>query len=171
MRPFLDKIHTFLSLSGPHLGMLYPTSSLVSTGKYRNKENRNLLFSRQNFLFWTLICLFVVFVPFFVCLLLLLMTALATVTSCTESVPSSALALLFLALVYKTSAKLGRKSPRVVVWELGKSFLGIGGWEWELAHSLQTLSDLQYQLGQENDSGAGNFIARLGKLCLVKIWC
>lgn len=33
MRPFLDKIHTFLSLSGPHLGMLYPTSSLVSTGK------------------------------------------------------------------------------------------------------------------------------------------
>ena len=32
MRPFLDKIHTFLSLSGPHLGMLYPTSSLVSTG-------------------------------------------------------------------------------------------------------------------------------------------
>lgn len=32
MRPFLDKVHTFLSLSGPHLGMLYPTSSLVSTG-------------------------------------------------------------------------------------------------------------------------------------------
>lgn len=33
LRPFLDKVHTFLSLSGPHLGMLYPTSSLVSTGK------------------------------------------------------------------------------------------------------------------------------------------
>lgn len=32
LRPFLDKIHTFLSLSGPHLGMLFPTSSLVSTG-------------------------------------------------------------------------------------------------------------------------------------------
>ena len=29
---------------------------------------------------------------------------------------------------------------------------GMGG---ELARSLQTLSDLQYQLGQENDSGAG----------------
>ena len=40
MRPFLDKIHTFLSLSGPHLGMLYPTSSLVSTGKNCHAQNR-----------------------------------------------------------------------------------------------------------------------------------
>eukprot|EP00794_Sanderia_malayensis_P004689 gene4689-5304_t len=30
--PFRGRLHTFLSLSGPHLGMLYQTSSLVSTG-------------------------------------------------------------------------------------------------------------------------------------------
>ncbi|MGH0166476.1 UNVERIFIED_CONTAM: hypothetical protein FKN15_072116 [Acipenser sinensis] len=31
-RYYLNKLHTFLSLSGPHLGMLYNTSTLVSTG-------------------------------------------------------------------------------------------------------------------------------------------
>jgi len=30
--PYRNRFHTFLSLSGPHLGMLYHTSSLVSTG-------------------------------------------------------------------------------------------------------------------------------------------
>eukprot|EP00118_Oscarella_pearsei_P011339 m.75693 g.75693 ORF g.75693 m.75693 type:complete len:973 (+) comp35946_c1_seq2:295-3213(+) len=32
--PLLDKMHTFLSLSGPHLGMLYNPNSLVSTGMW-----------------------------------------------------------------------------------------------------------------------------------------
>ena len=31
--PYRGRFHTFLSLSGPHLGMLYHTSSLVSTGE------------------------------------------------------------------------------------------------------------------------------------------
>lgn len=32
-RYYLNKLHTFLSLSGPHLGTLYNNSTLVSTGK------------------------------------------------------------------------------------------------------------------------------------------
>lgn len=32
-RYYLNKLHTFLSLSGPHLGTLYNNSALVSTGK------------------------------------------------------------------------------------------------------------------------------------------
>lgn len=32
-RYYLSKLHTFLSLSGPHLGTLYNNSALVSTGK------------------------------------------------------------------------------------------------------------------------------------------
>lgn len=34
MRPLLPRLHTFLSLSGPHLGTLYNTSGLVNMGKW-----------------------------------------------------------------------------------------------------------------------------------------
>lgn len=34
MKPFLNKLHTFLSLSGPHLGTLYNNSGLVNMGKW-----------------------------------------------------------------------------------------------------------------------------------------
>jgi len=34
MKHLLPKMHTFLSLSGPHLGTLYNTSGLVNMGKY-----------------------------------------------------------------------------------------------------------------------------------------
>lgn len=33
LRPLLSRLHTFLSLSGPHLGTLYNTSGLVNAGK------------------------------------------------------------------------------------------------------------------------------------------
>lgn len=33
MRSLLPRLHTFLSLSGPHLGTLYNTSGLVNMGK------------------------------------------------------------------------------------------------------------------------------------------
>lgn len=33
MKPYLGKLHTFLSLSGPHLGTLYNSSGLVNAGK------------------------------------------------------------------------------------------------------------------------------------------
>lgn len=33
MRPLLPRLHTFLSLSGPHLGTLYNSSGLVNMGK------------------------------------------------------------------------------------------------------------------------------------------
>lgn len=32
MRPLLPRLHTFLSLSGPHLGTLYNSSGLVNMG-------------------------------------------------------------------------------------------------------------------------------------------
>lgn len=32
MKPYLTKLHTFLSLSGPHLGTLYNNSGLVNMG-------------------------------------------------------------------------------------------------------------------------------------------
>ncbi|KAJ2943659.1 hypothetical protein O0L34_g16771 [Tuta absoluta] len=34
MKPFLGKLHTFLSLSGPHLGTLYNSSGLVNAGMW-----------------------------------------------------------------------------------------------------------------------------------------
>lgn len=34
MRPLLSKLHTFLSLSGPHLGTLYNSSGLVNMGTH-----------------------------------------------------------------------------------------------------------------------------------------
>lgn len=36
LRPLLPRLHTFLSLSGPHLGTLYNTSGLVNAGKIEN---------------------------------------------------------------------------------------------------------------------------------------
>ena len=33
MRPLLPRLHTFLSLSGPHLGTIYNSSGLVNMGK------------------------------------------------------------------------------------------------------------------------------------------
>lgn len=33
---YLSRLHTFLSLSGPHLGTLYNSSALVNTGKCQN---------------------------------------------------------------------------------------------------------------------------------------
>ena len=38
-RYYLNKLHTFLSLSGPHLGTLYNNSTLVSTGKTLSSLN------------------------------------------------------------------------------------------------------------------------------------
>jgi Putative serine esterase (DUF676) len=35
MRPLLPRLHTFLSLSGPHLGTLYNSSGLVNMGEWR----------------------------------------------------------------------------------------------------------------------------------------
>lgn len=37
LRPLLSRLHTFLSLSGPHLGTLYNTSGLVNAGKIQIK--------------------------------------------------------------------------------------------------------------------------------------
>lgn len=34
MKPLLSRLHTFLSLSGPHLGTLYNSSGLVNMGKF-----------------------------------------------------------------------------------------------------------------------------------------
>lgn len=36
MRPLLPRLHTFLSLSGPHLGTLYNSSGLVNMGENVN---------------------------------------------------------------------------------------------------------------------------------------
>lgn len=41
MRPLLSRLHTFLSLSGPHLGTLYNSSGLVNMGKNNNIFLRN----------------------------------------------------------------------------------------------------------------------------------
>jgi pimeloyl-ACP methyl ester carboxylesterase len=35
MRPLLSRLHTFLSLSGPHLGTLYNNSNIVAMGKIK----------------------------------------------------------------------------------------------------------------------------------------
>ena len=51
MRHFVDKVHTLLSLSGPHLGMLYPTSSLVSTGETNDTFDLLVLFQISIFRF------------------------------------------------------------------------------------------------------------------------
>lgn len=38
MRALLSRLHTFLSLSGPHLGTLYNSSGLVNMGELINKK-------------------------------------------------------------------------------------------------------------------------------------
>lgn len=38
MRPLLPRLHTFLSLSGPHLGTLYNSSGLVNMGMQNKRE-------------------------------------------------------------------------------------------------------------------------------------
>ncbi|XP_028399377.1 protein FAM135B-like isoform X3 [Dendronephthya gigantea] len=46
MEPYIELFHTFLSLSGPHLGMVHHTSSLVSTGMWllqKWKKSESLL--------------------------------------------------------------------------------------------------------------------------------
>jgi hypothetical protein len=61
-RPLVDRLHTFLSLSGPHLGMLYHTNSIVNTGiwlaqKWKKSESlaqlalRDHSDPRQSFLY------------------------------------------------------------------------------------------------------------------------
>jgi hypothetical protein len=42
MKPLLPKLHTFLSLSGPHLGTLYNSSGLVNMGKSIAKNIKEL---------------------------------------------------------------------------------------------------------------------------------
>lgn len=46
LEPYLDKLHTFLSLSGPHLGQLYNSSTIVNTGMWlmqKWKKSNSLL--------------------------------------------------------------------------------------------------------------------------------
>ncbi|XP_063968597.1 protein FAM135A-like [Lytechinus pictus] len=46
LEPFLGKLHTFLSLSGPHLGQLYNSSTIVNTGMWlmqKWKKSNSLL--------------------------------------------------------------------------------------------------------------------------------
>ncbi|XP_030854409.1 protein FAM135A-like [Strongylocentrotus purpuratus] len=46
LEPFLGKLHTFLSLSGPHLGQLYNSSTIVKTGMWlmqKWKKSNSLL--------------------------------------------------------------------------------------------------------------------------------
>ncbi|XP_071485952.1 protein FAM135A-like [Diadema antillarum] len=46
LQPFQDKLHTFLSLSGPHLGQLYNSSTIVNTGMWlmqKWKKSNSLL--------------------------------------------------------------------------------------------------------------------------------
>lgn len=33
MKPMLSKLHTYVSLASPHVGSLFPSSQIVSTGK------------------------------------------------------------------------------------------------------------------------------------------
>lgn len=46
MRPLLPRLHTFLSLSGPHLGTIYNSSGLVNMGTDENLTY--LIFSYAN---------------------------------------------------------------------------------------------------------------------------
>lgn len=39
MRPLLPRLHTFLSLSGPHLGTMYNSSGLVNMGMLKRHKN------------------------------------------------------------------------------------------------------------------------------------
>lgn len=46
-RYYLNKLHTFLSLSGPHLGTLYNNSTLVSTGKSSTPSLLSKIYQRH----------------------------------------------------------------------------------------------------------------------------
>ena len=52
MRPFLPKLHTFLSFSGPHLGTLYNSSGLVNMGIYTIVYN----FCKFHYILRTIFC-------------------------------------------------------------------------------------------------------------------
>lgn len=62
---YLNKLHTFLSLSGPHLGTLYNSSALVNTGE---RQKSWLYFQRFHILVSLLVadvfCLFIFCVCF-----------------------------------------------------------------------------------------------------------
>lgn len=45
MRPLLPRLHTFLSLSGPHLGTLYNNSGLVNMGEWSRNQVRLIIIS------------------------------------------------------------------------------------------------------------------------------
>lgn len=47
MRPLLPRLHTFLSLSGPHLGTLYNSSGLVNMGKTKDFSLNNFIVFNQ----------------------------------------------------------------------------------------------------------------------------
>lgn len=47
---YLSKLHTFLSLSGPHLGTLYNSSALVNTGEIKFTNPSLMSLSLQTFL-------------------------------------------------------------------------------------------------------------------------
>lgn len=50
MRPLLPRLHTFLSLSGPHLGTIYNSSGLVNMGKETRETNISECFPTCNLL-------------------------------------------------------------------------------------------------------------------------
>lgn len=47
---YLSRLHTFLSLSGPHLGTLYNSSALVNTGNSSKADYQQLSCCRNNIL-------------------------------------------------------------------------------------------------------------------------
>lgn len=49
LKPFLGKMHTFLSLSGPHLGTLYNPSGLVNAGTLFDVDNNEDLNPKTNY--------------------------------------------------------------------------------------------------------------------------
>lgn len=50
LRPLLPRLHTFLSLSGPHLGTLYNTSGLVNAGKLHYLKSWIVSYFLKNFI-------------------------------------------------------------------------------------------------------------------------
>lgn len=56
---YLSKLHTFLSLSGPHLGTLYNSSALVNTGMIQNLLHINQFLSNpiniQQYVFFAVV--------------------------------------------------------------------------------------------------------------------
>lgn len=50
LKQFLGKLHTFLSLSGPHLGTLYNSSGLVNAGNYSSQQYTIFYFNHNLFI-------------------------------------------------------------------------------------------------------------------------